>query len=133
MNELIAILKRGLGLRKCVPSYEEVERPSVPAWRAECRDDCTIYSGVFVVFGARGHPVWRVPGRIVEWPRLPTDVYIWNPPRAVKQHPKGSCLQLVRPNDSWFKLHWERPAQSFEASRAYVEQLLGEAHLRRKR
>jgi hypothetical protein len=101
--------------------------PVVPAWQAERCGECTIYSGAFAIFNHRGELLRKVQGRVVEWPGLPTDVYLYNPPAELRHHDHGRCLQLVRPNAVWFKLHWERPARDFDASRAYVEQLLAES------
>jgi hypothetical protein len=66
----------------------------------------------------------------MEWQQFPTDVYLFNPPLALRRHPcKGACFQLVQPHSRWFKLHWERPARTFEESRAYVEDLLAQVYL----
>ncbi|MFQ5854605.1 MAG: hypothetical protein ACE5LU_03025 [Anaerolineae bacterium] len=47
--------------------------------------------------------------------------------RLIKFAKARRMLFLVAPGSSWFKLHWERPARDFDASRAYVEQILDEA------
>src|SRR5262249_10836925 len=102
-------------------------------WEVEEQDCCRIYRGKFVIYGAPGQAVCCVPARIIEWPGLPTDVYLRNPPCELRRHAKGPCLQLVSPDGPWFKLHWEKPARDFGDSRAYVEQLLDEAFREKRR
>jgi hypothetical protein len=96
-------------------------------WEVEEQERCRIYQGRFVIFDALGQAVSHVSGRIIEWPGLPTDVYLRDPPFELRHHAKGPCLQLVSQDGPWFKLHWQKPARDFGASRAYVEQLLDEA------
>lgn len=101
-------------------------KPAVPDWTSHRRENSTIHSGFFVTYGLNGCPLVMIPGRIIEWPGLPNDVYLYNPPLALRQHPHGSCLQLLQPGDAWFKLHWQRPAKDFNQSCAYIEQLMAE-------
>lgn len=98
-----------------------------PEWEVQNLDNHKEYIGLFVVFGVSGKPDFQIPGRIIEWNRFPVDVYIFDPPKQLRQnHEKGACLQLLKPDSRWFKLHWERPAKTFEESRAYVEEMLSE-------
>lgn len=101
--------------------------PSPPEWEVEERGSSTIHTGVFAVRDRWGHAQLCVRGRVVEWRGLPTDVYLYDPPLVLRKHSHGSCLQLLRPDESWFKLHWQKPARDFGTTCAYVEQLLREA------
>jgi hypothetical protein len=101
-------------------------KPDSPEWEVEERGASTIYTGFFTVRDHRGRPYLSVRGRVVEWQGLPADVYLYDPPSLLRKHPHGPCLQLLRPGDAWFKLHWQRPARDFGATYAYVEQLLHE-------
>lgn len=107
--------------------FSEPTHAKVPEWQVEQRRDGTVYSGFFVLSKVGGQVSQQIQGRIVERPGLPTEVYICCPPPELRQHPKGPCLQLVSPNSSWFRLHWEQPAYDFDSSRAYIERLLYEA------
>ncbi len=98
-----------------------------PRWRTVVTDRKTTYSGEYAVWDpARGRAV-RVKGRIVQWSGLGTDVYVYDPPEILRRHTHGPCLQLVRPDDKWFYLHWNRPCRTFTESKEYVEQMLWEA------
>jgi hypothetical protein len=101
-------------------------KPTPPDWQVEHSGPSTIYTGFFSVYERGGIPRLTLQGRIVEWPGLPTDVYVYDPPLKLRQHKHGSCLQLLRPGDAWFKLHWQKPARTFTQSCAYIEQLLAE-------
>ena len=116
----------------CVRSVEKV---AIEDWKVELQKDCRIYRGCFVTCDTDGDVLQYVQGRVVEWPGLPPDVYLRNPPLELRQHDKGPCLQLVNSKGPWFKLHWQKPARDFDESRAYVEHLLAEAFqtMRRKR
>jgi hypothetical protein len=113
-------------------STRPAEADGVAEWHVEEQKHCRIYRGSFVIYDTCGRVSHHVPGWIVEWQGLPTDVYLRDPPIELRHHAKGPCLQLVSQDSPWFKLHWERPARDFADSRAYVEQLLDEA-FRRKR
>ncbi len=98
-----------------------------PAWKAVATERNITYSGEYVAWDSRrGHGV-TVWGSVVEWPGLSTDVYLYDPPEVLRRHGHGACLQLLRPDDKWFYLHWARPARTFQESRDYVEQMLWEA------
>ncbi|GEM_PF-7072774 len=107
--------------------------PTDDEWGVEEKRNCRIYQGWFVIYDVDGRVLYEVRGRIVEWPGLPTDVYLRDPPAELRDHMKGPCLQLVSPDKPWFKLHWEKPARDFAESRAYVERLLDEAFRSRRR
>jgi hypothetical protein len=96
-------------------------------WTVRKHEFCREYQGTFAIYGQGGKPLVQIPGRVVEWNGLPVDVYLFNPPCALRRHPHGRCLQLLMPNSRWFKLHWERPARSFDQARAYVEKLMFES------
>jgi len=109
------------------PSQKICDPNLAPKWDMKVLENHIEYIGLFTVFGKQGKPVARVPGRVVEWEHFPADVYLFNPPKQLRQnHEKGACLQLLKPNSRWFKLHWEKPARTFDESRAYVEQILSE-------
>jgi|WetSurMetagenome_2_1015567.scaffolds.fasta_scaffold522850_2 hypothetical protein len=98
-----------------------------PEWEVRKHRDCVEYSGIFAVYGSQGKMLSRVFGLVIEWRGLPVDVYIFNPRRSLRRHPHGRCLQLLKPGSRWYKLHWERPAKTFDEARAYIEQILAEA------
>lgn len=98
-----------------------------PEWKLVKHPHCREYQGIFMLFGWDCPSRARIIGRVIEWPRLPVDVYLFNPPRALRNHPHGRCLQLALPNSRWFKLHWQRPARTFDEARAYVETIMSEA------
>jgi len=123
MDALLAMLKRWF----FVTDDRRTEPATAPEWQVEHCDHCTVYTGAFAIYNARGQLLRQVRGQVVEWPGLPPEVYICNPPPELRRHAKGPCLQLVSPGSSWFRLHWEKPARDFDSSRAYVEQVLDEA------
>lgn len=97
-------------------------------WEFASNGSSTTYKGNFLVYDRKGKIKLRVQGSIVEWKRLPAVVYIYNPPEFVKNHQHGSCLQLLRPGESWFKLHFDKPATDFASAYTYVERFLTEAY-----
>lgn len=97
-------------------------------WQIARNGSSTTFRGMFLVYDRRGKIKLRIQGQIVEWGGLPAQVYIYNPPEFIKNHRHGACLQLLRPGDSWFKLHFERPACDFASAYSYVEHLLTEAY-----
>ena len=97
-------------------------------WRVENNGTSTTFTGNFLVYDRAGAIKLRVPGQIVVWQRLPALVYLYNPPEFVKRHRHGSCLQLLRPNDLWFKLHFEKPPTDFASAYTFVEHFLTEAY-----
>ena len=97
-------------------------------WQIEQQGCSTIFKGRFPVFDRAGRIKLQVSGQIVEWRGLPAQVYIYNPPEFIKRHRHSSCLQLLRPNDNWFKLHFDKPATDFASAYNYVEQFLAEAY-----
>jgi len=101
-------------------------------WKLARNGSSTTFTGNFLIYDRQGKIKLRIQGYIVEWKRLPAQVYIYNPPEFVKNHRHSSCLQLLRPNDLWFKLHFDRPARDFAVAYTYVEHFLTEAyHLKR--
>lgn len=119
----------GANLRRLFGPTPVRVRPGTPdLWRVERGDISTSYHGSFA---ASTHAkTMLIPGRVVVWAAMPTDVYLHNPPPLLMQHPKAHCLQLLRPGDLWFKLHWERAPRDFESSRAFVEQMMAESLLK---
>jgi hypothetical protein len=97
-------------------------------WQVEQSGRSTIFKGSFPVFDRTGKIKLQVPGQIVEWRGLPAQVYLFNPPEFIKRHRHASCLQLLRPNDNWFKLHFDKPATDFASAYNYVEGFLAEAY-----
>ena len=97
-------------------------------WRATPHRNQTVFTGCFLVFDRYGSVQFRVRGRIVCRRRSASDVYLYDPPGFVTRHQHGRCLQLLRPNDKWFKLHFEKPATDFRAAYSYVEHFLTEAY-----
>ena len=97
-------------------------------WKVARKDSSITFTGNFLVYDQAGRIKLRIQGYIVEWQRLPAQVYIYNPPEFVKNHRHSSCLQLLRPNDSWFKLHFDKPATDFASAYTYVEHFLTEAY-----
>ena len=83
--------------------------------------------GFFVTRDSNGRVQCSLAGRIVERSNGSVSVFVRDPPERLRQHRHGPCLQLVSPNDRWFRLHWEKPPKGAEASRVYVEAMLAEA------
>lgn len=105
-----------------------VETLAGPAdWRRERIDGCTSFSGWFLVHDYLGRIRSQVPGRIVIRDRNVAEVYLYDPPHFVLKHRHGRCLQLLNPNDKWFKLHFDKPGSNFAEAYTYVEHLLTEA------
>ena len=109
-----------------IPIPLQVTPGLAPDWVETALQDRTIFTGQFAVYGQDGSILYTLPGRIVKWRAFPTDVYIFRPPADLRSLPHGPCLQLVSPGSHWYKLHWEKPARSFETSLAYVEDLLSQ-------
>jgi len=97
-------------------------------WNIVRNRNATTLTGDFLVFDRRGRVRFRVSGRIVEWTRMPAEVYIYDPPAFAKKHRHGRCLQLLHPNDKWYKLHFQKPAADFRSAYSYVEHFLTEAY-----
>jgi hypothetical protein len=97
-------------------------------WQVVSNGNSRTFTGSFLVYDREGSIIMRVKGQIVEWERNPAQVYLYDPPDFVKRHRHGSCLQLLRPNDNWFKLHFDRPAADFASAYTYVEHFLTEAY-----
>ena len=97
-------------------------------WKHVQNGSSTTFTGNFLVYDRNGKIKLRIKGYIVEWRGLPAQVYLYNPPGFVKNHRHGSCLQLLRPNDNWFKLHFDKPATNFASAYTYVEHFLTEAY-----
>lgn len=97
-------------------------------WDAAQNGASITYTGNFLIFDRKGKIKMRIQGYIIEWKRLPAQVYVYDPPAFVKQHRHGSCLQLLRPGESWFKLHFDKPATDFTSAYSYVEHFLTEAY-----
>ncbi|MDQ4120037.1 MAG: hypothetical protein M3209_01040 [Acidobacteriota bacterium] len=97
-------------------------------WQVVASGSYKTFTGYFLVYDHEGMTIMRVKGQIIEWQRLPAQVYLYDPPDFVKRHRHGSCLQLLRPNDRWFKLHFDHPAKDFASAYTYVEYFLTEAY-----
>jgi len=96
-------------------------------WKFARNGSSTVFTGNFLVYDRKGKIILRVAGQITEWQGLPAQVYLYDPPLFVKSHQHGACLQLLRPNDLWFKLHFNQPARDFTSAYTYVEHFLTEA------
>ena len=125
LHHLISSSRPGFKRSKIV-----VGSHSLPNWKVDQHFDFCIYLGMYIVFRSGGYILYQTPGKIVVYPQRPTDVYIYNPPPKVRRLPQGPCLQLVSPQNIWFKLHWDRPAYTFEESCAYIESLLNQVPAR---
>lgn len=97
-------------------------------WEISRNGSSTCFTGNFLVFDRQGKIKRRIQGRIIEWRRLSAQVFIYDPPAFIKRHRHGSCLQLLHPNDNWFKLHFDKPPTDFATAYSYVELLLAEAY-----
>lgn len=97
-------------------------------WQCERIDSSIFYSGCFLVFDRHGSIRSRVPGRIAQRRAQAAEVYLYDPPRFIRKHRHGRCMQLLTPNDRWFKLHFDKPASDFAEAYTYVEHLLTEAY-----
>ena len=109
------------------PGPRTIRGGEAPQWIVRAQPDHREYHGTFMLFDGRGNARLHVRGVVVEWPGLPVEVFVQDPPLRLRLHRHGRCLQLLTPNGNWFKLHWQRPARSFDQARAYVEQLLDES------
>jgi hypothetical protein len=97
-------------------------------WRSERDGRCDTFSGRFLIYDRRGMVRLFVRGRIVQRDLRTAEVYLYDPPTFVSKHRHGRCMQLLRPDDKWFKLHFEKPATDFAEAYTYVEHLLTEAY-----
>ena len=104
-------------------------RQTPPPWTIRQENNRTVFTGKFFVDDRAWRRPLQVEGSIVEWPGLPAEVYLLDPPAALRRHPHGPCLQLLRPNSQWFKLHWSKPPRTFLTSKEYVENMLWEAEV----
>ena len=97
-------------------------------WREERRGSTKAHRGQFRVYDRKGALRDRVRGEIAIRDARTAEVYLYDPPRYMAQHQHGRCLQLLRPGERWYKLHFERPAYSFGDACVFVESLLSEAY-----
>jgi hypothetical protein len=86
------------------------------------------FTGRFLVYDRGGSIKLGVHGQVILRGSRSTDVYLYDPPQFVQFHKHGRCLQLLRPNEKWFKLHFEKPARDFSEAYTYVEHFLTEAY-----
>lgn len=98
-------------------------------WEIKKNGASKVFTGNFLIYDRLGKIKLRLKGYIVVWQGLPAQVYLYNPPAFMKRHSHGSCLQLLRPNDNWFKLHFEKPSRDFAEAYTYVEHFLTEAYI----
>jgi hypothetical protein len=87
------------------------------------------FAGLFHAHDSQWKRPMLVRGLVHEYPGLPAEVYLFDPPPLLRRHPHGSCLQLVSPSTRLFRLHWTKPPRTFEQSRAFVEQMMWEARM----
>lgn len=86
------------------------------------------FSGNFLVHDRLGKIRLQVTGWIIQRNAQVAEVYLFDPPKFVMGHKHGRCMQLLTPNDRWFKLHFDKPASNFVEAYTYVEHLLTEAY-----
>jgi hypothetical protein len=103
-------------------------KAEVPLWNRKNEELRMIYEGFFRVYDRRGKPKMKVRGQIVVWKTFPAEIYLYDPPSFLARHKYGSCLQLLKPNDKWFKLHFESSPEDFASAYGYVEQMLSEGY-----
>ena len=103
-----------------------VEPGETPVWTEELAGETKTFRGHFSVYRHGGMPA-RIPGIVVERVGRPSLVLLHSPPSWLLSHPVAPCLQLYKPQTTWFKLHWEQPATTFSESCAFVERVLHEA------
>lgn len=116
-----------MGLLKFIAKVAEV-LTEPRDWRVEQNGNAKTFKGNFLVYDRSGGIRHRVQGQVVEWQGLPAQIYLYNPPEFIKRHRHSSCLQLLKPNDNWFKLHFDKPAKDFASAYSYVEHFLTEAY-----
>lgn len=110
-------------------TIEKIElKTEVPLWSKKISGIQTIYEGFFRVYDQKGKPKMKVQGRIVVWTCSPAEVYLYDPPSFLIRHQHGHCLQLLRPHDKWFLLHFEFAPKDFASAYGYVEQMLSEGY-----
>lgn len=110
-------------------AVEKIElKTEMPLWNKRIEGLQTVYEGFFRVYDQRGKPKMKVQGRIVVWNTFPAEVYLYDPPSFLIRHKHGSCLQLLKPNDKWFKLHFQSLPKDFVSAYGYVEQMLSEGY-----
>lgn len=97
-------------------------------WAFDRVGDHETYQGSFqVTKQSTGQPL-SYAGRI-EILRQEIATYIFNPPAAIRLHPKGPCFSLI--GQSWFRIHWHRPPINVDDAILYVEHILDEVVNRR--
>lgn len=114
-------------LDKALTLFETVVGPI--GWRSEWNGSYTAFSGRFLVYDRSGAIRMHIRGYVTERWGSPVDVYLYDPPGFLNKHRHGACLQLLRPNEKWFKLHFAKPAYDFAAAYDYVERFLAEAYV----
>jgi hypothetical protein len=99
-------------------------------WSVVPNDCSVVYEGDVSVVSPLGRTI-SVHTRIVEWTGLAAEVFVHDPPRIMREHPHGHCLQLLSPPaQRWFTLHFTHPPLDAESARIYVHQMLAEASQR---
>ena len=107
-----------------------IETIAIPiGWQAERQGLYMIVTGPFCVYDQNGSMKLHVPGYIAAKPGSALDIYLYDPPGFLKKHKHGCCLQLLRPNEKWFKLHFTKPAYDFVTAYNYVVCFLTEAYV----
>lgn len=86
------------------------------------------FRGRFLIYDREGTLRDYVRGQIAFRDGRTADVYLYDPPAYLSKHRHGRCLQLLTPENRWFRLHFERPAHSFGEAYSFVELLLTEAY-----
>jgi hypothetical protein len=64
---------------------------------------------------------------IVEGAGAPADLYVYDPPVTLREHPHGPCLQLMAPTGlGLFRMHFVEPPSDARSAYSYLERMLKE-------
>lgn len=66
--------------------------------------------------------------RIAEGGARPAELFIHDPPDALRRHRSGPCLQLLAPPEHrWFRVHFDQPPADAWQAYAFIQGMLDEA------
>lgn len=102
------------------PMWEE------KGWQQTIEQGSAAYAGHYAVLDEL-HKNWRRFQGVVVMEAGIAQPYIEDPPPEIRHHPKGPCFMLCAGSTSWFKLHWNTPAQHVDEAILYVERVLYES------
>ena len=92
-------------------------------WRQVRHGSQDIYDGYYLVMDRRTRCPLRFSGRIIA-ERGEFLTYIADPPKNIKNHPKGPCFSAETP--PWFHLHWHHAPENVDEAILYMEKILAE-------